>query len=124
LIDDERDLTEMIEFQLKDEGYCVEVAYDGLEGLEKLKTFTPDLIILDINLPRMGGIEFYKKTCLPDGSSRYPVLVMTARANLESVFQGLKVEGFLSKPFEIDVLLSEVRDILEKKNSDLNTTTP
>jgi DNA-binding response OmpR family regulator len=106
LIDDEKDLVEMIQYQLSEEGYKTIAAYDGLQGLEKIKEVEPGLIILDINLPKMNGLEFYSKICTPHGRSRYPVLVMTARSNLKKVFKDVEVDGFLAKPFEIDELLN------------------
>ena len=77
-IDDEPDLLEMEKFQFEAKGYKVETANDGLEGLEKLKTIKPDLIILDLNMPRMGGVEFYQKICDEKNMPRYPVLILTA----------------------------------------------
>ena len=63
IIDDEIDLTQMMGFQFKAKGFEVQTAPDGLAGLECVASFKPDLIILDINMPRMGGIEFYSKIC-------------------------------------------------------------
>ncbi len=112
LIDDERDLVEMIQYQLEEAGYNVIPAFDGLEALEKLKKINPDLIILDINLPKMGGIELYSKICSVNGRSKYPVLIMTARVNLEDIFRDMDVDGFISKPFEIDELLATVKNVV------------
>lgn len=108
LIDDESDLVEMIKLQLETRGYEVVTAANGVEGQMKLLWMKPSLIILDMNMPRMGGLEFYNSILSPHGRTKYPVLVLTARANLEKTFKDIEVDGFLSKPFEIDVLLSEV----------------
>ena len=108
LIDDEVDLVDMVKFQLIAKGYNVVAAHDGLEGLEKLKNIKPDLIILDINMPKMGGLEFYGRIATEHGRSKYPVLVLTARANLEKTFKDINVDGFMPKPFEIDQLIKEV----------------
>jgi DNA-binding response OmpR family regulator len=116
LIDDEVDLVEAVAFQLRAKrGYQVEVAYNGLEGLEKLKTITPHLIVLDMNMPKMGGLEFYKNISDSDGKSRYPVLVLTARANLEQLFRDLNVDGFMTKPFDLEKLFSEIDVIIRKR---------
>ena len=119
IIDDEVDLAQMIGFQFTAKGFEVETAGDGMEALEKVHAFRPDLIILDMNMPRMGGIEFYSKICGPNGRPMYPVLVLTARANVQGLFKDLEIEGFMIKPFEIDQLISEV-DLIIKKNE----TTP
>lgn len=117
VIDDEKDVVEMIRDFLMSRGYDVVTAYDGEEGLEKLAKETPDLIILDMNMPKMGGIAFYQRVYDPiDDRPKYPVLVLTARANLEQLFRDLNVDGFMNKPFEIDKLLTEIEIILTKRS--------
>lgn len=116
LIDDEVDLVAAVAFQLRaKKGYEVITAYDGVEGMKKLETIDPDLVILDINMPKMGGIEFYHNICDDKSRTRYPVLVLTARSNLEQIFIDLNADGFMSKPFELDDLMTEVERILDKK---------
>ena len=66
LIDDEIDLQQLVKIALKSKGYNIETANNGLEGLAKLETVKPDLIILDMNMPKMGGLEFYQKICVND----------------------------------------------------------
>lgn len=113
LIDDEEDLVEMIEFQLKAKDYKVLKAYNGKEGLAVLEKQEPDLIVLDVNMPEMGGIEFLTKITGDGANPIYPVLVLTARANLESTFKDINVAGFMPKPFEIDNLLEEIEHIIK-----------
>jgi len=116
LIDDEVDFVKAVAFQLNaKKGYNVVTAHNGIEGLERLKEIVPDLIILDMNMPKMGGIEFYKKISDEKGKSRYPVLVLTARANLEQLFKDLNVDGFMTKPFEFEALYKEIDVIIEKR---------
>ncbi len=112
LIDDEVDLVDMIEFFLVSKGYIVVTAHDGLEGLERLKEIRPDLIILDINMPRMDGLEFFQKITGPDNRSLHPVLVLTARANAEEMVRTIGVDGFISKPFDIEHLIERVESIV------------
>ncbi len=116
IIDDEMDLRENLKYVFQMKGYAVEVAEDGVQGLKKLETCTPDLIILDLNMPNMGGIEFYQHICERD-VPKYPVFVLTARANMEQFFKDFNVDGFMAKPFEIPELLNEVMAIIEKKNA-------
>jgi len=89
-----------------------------------LKTITPDLIILDMNMPRMGGIEFYKNICGQDSKPRYPVFVLTARANMEKLFKEFEVAGFLAKPFEINQLIARIETITGKEKQDNVLSTP
>jgi DNA-binding response OmpR family regulator len=114
IIDDEEDLRDTIEYKFKASGFKVVTAVDGLDGLEKLKTVKPDLIILDMNMPRMNGLQFYQKITGKDEKPMYPVLVLTARANMEQLFKDLDVDGFMFKPFELDELLKETETIIKK----------
>ena len=115
VIDDEVDLTQMIAHLFKAKGFEVQTAADGVEALEKVHEFAPDLIILDMNMPRMGGIEFYSKICGANGRPRYPVLVLTARANIKGLFQDLEIDGFMVKPFDIDELVAQAETIIKKR---------
>lgn len=114
VIDDETDLLELLKEVLTSEGYRVETARDGQEGLKQLAKTPPDLIILDINMPRMGGISFYHRIADPDGHARYPLLVLTARAQLEQLFRELEVDAFMTKPFRIEDLMVQIRSIFAK----------
>jgi CheY-like chemotaxis protein len=116
LIDDEIDLLEMTAFQFKAKGFEVVIAQNGVEGLEKLNEgLKPDLIILDMNMPQMGGVEFYQRICDDNDVPKFPVFVFTARANLESIFKEFNIEGFITKPFDINKLIEEVEVVLEAR---------
>jgi len=115
VVDDEVDLQQLVKIALKSRGYRVETAGNGLEALEKLETLNPHLIILDLNMPKMGGLVFYQKICNKDNTPKYPVLILTARANMVKLFQDFVIDGFKTKPFEIDELLDEVDNIIYKK---------
>ncbi|MFT7638143.1 MAG: DNA-binding response OmpR family regulator [Candidatus Omnitrophota bacterium] len=113
VIDDENDLVEMLKHYLELEGYRVLMASNGEEGLKVVRETKPHLIILDMNMPKMGGIAFYEAICQNKSKKPIcPVLVLTARANLESIFRDLDVAGFMSKPFDLDALSKEVGAIL------------
>ena len=116
LIDDDVDLQQLTKMALKSKGYVVETANNGLEGLSKLETLKPDLIVLDMNMPKLGGLGFYQKICNGQDRPPYPVLVLTARTNLEQLLTQMNIDGFMGKPFEIDELLSKVDAIIGKLN--------
>lgn len=118
-IDDETDFVEMMKLQLEREGYIVVPAYNGEDALGKLEQIKPDLIILDINMPKMGGLEFYNRIITQHGRTRYPVLVLTARADLDGLFKDIEAEGFLQKPFEIGDFTSEIKRILTDRTNPL-----
>jgi DNA-binding response OmpR family regulator len=118
LIDDEIDLQQLTKIALSSRGYTVETANNGLEGLKKLETMKPDLIILDMNMPKLGGLGFYQKICNGQDRPPYPVLVLTARLNLEQLLTQMNIDGFVGKPYEIDDLISQVYAIIEKRSKD------
>ncbi len=114
IIDDEEDLRDILSFQFKIRGYDVTTAEDGVDGLVKLHDLKPDLIVLDLNMPRMGGIEFYQKLCsFTGGHPAFPILVLTARANTRQLFLDLEIDGFLTKPFEIEDVIKEAEYIIK-----------
>lgn len=115
VIDDEKEICGLIKDLLEPEGFKIFAAYNGEEGLEVLKKMIPDLIILDMNMPKMSGVEFYSKFAKPnDGSPTIPILVLTGRGNMKSMFEGLEVNGFLAKPFKAAELIEVVKQILKK----------
>ena len=118
-VDDEADFVEMIKFQLEKEGYIVISANNGVEALAKLEQIKPDLIILDINMPKMSGLEFYNKISTQHGRTMYPVLVLTARANLDGLFKEIEAEGFMRKPFELTKLMTEIKRIITGRTNPL-----
>lgn len=114
LVDDEPNLLLTVGDQLMLEGYMVTTARSGDEALQALRLQTPDLIILDISMPGMTGLALLKKLSGPDGKPRYPILIFTARSNMETFFQTTAVEGFLTKTCDPAQLVAEVRRILLK----------
>ncbi|MEI6563362.1 MAG: response regulator [bacterium] len=114
LIDDDLALQMMVGDQLRMEGYEVTIAANGDEAILILRQTPPDLIILDISMPGMTGLTLLKKISGPDGKPRYPVLVFTARANMEQFFKTTEVEGFLAKTSNPSNLIAEVKRILLK----------
>jgi len=114
LIDDEEDLRDTVAYQFRAKGFDVVIAVDGVDGLEKLKTFNPDLIILDLNMPRMNGLEFYEHIKGEEAKPKYPVLVLTARTNMGELSIPIDADGFMTKPFELDKLIKEADTIIKK----------
>jgi two-component system chemotaxis response regulator CheY len=121
VLENEKEIARLYAKCLKAEGYDPELAFDGLEGLEKLKDIKPDLILLDLAMPKMSGLEFYEHICSSHEKCKYPVLVLTGRADLETVFKDFPVDGFIIKPFGGTRLLKEVNIIINNhysKNTD------
>ncbi|MBM4148811.1 MAG: response regulator [Lentisphaerae bacterium] len=118
LIDDDTSLLMMLGDFLKFGGYEVVTADSGEEGLRRIEKMSPDLIILDMSMPGMGGIGFLKAITTPSGRPRYPVLVLTARANMAEFFADVPVDGFIAKPCDTDDLLDEVGRIIFLRRGD------
>lgn len=114
VVDDERELVDLLKIRLQANGYEVLAGYDGKEGLEKARKEAPDLIILDLMLPKMDG---YKVCGLLKADTRYskiPIIMFTARAQEEDRKLGEEVnaDAYVTKPFEPNTLLSEVKKLL------------
>lgn len=118
LIDDDTSLLVTLSDFLKFEGYDVITADSGEQGLKRLKQYTPDLIILDMSMPGMGGVGFLKHVSTPEGKPRYAVLVLTARANMAEFFADVEVDGFIAKPCDPKDLLMEVARIIFLRRGD------
>lgn len=113
IMDDDLAMQTVLEIALREAGYQVVLANDGQEGIEKLRTLKPALVISDIMMPQMDGVETFQriKEQLQDGG--IPIFIMTA-LNRKPWFADLEAEGavILQKPFEIDKFLRLVDDML------------
>ncbi len=111
LVDDEEHLLLSLSDHLKHEGFNVITANSGESALAQLEAINPALIILDISMPGMGGIGFLRRITHEDGTTRYPVLVLTARASMKEFFGSVQVDGFLEKPCDETELVAKIREI-------------
>jgi CheY-like chemotaxis protein len=105
VVDDEREIREVMVEVLRDEGYEVFSAADGLEGLERLREALPNLVLLDLMMPGMNGWQFRAKQLEQPELARIPVIVVSALGTDGS----LGVQGAIEKPFDLSLLLSEVK---------------
>ncbi len=111
-IDDDKHLTRTMRDFLEHEGFAVTTAATAEAGLKVLEKSTPDIIVLDISMPGMGGIGFLKRISDDKGTPRHPVLVLTARAVMKEFFDSVAVDGFLPKPCSELELIHGIKDIL------------
>ena len=117
VLEDDRGLAKLYKINLRANGYNPVISFDGFDALKKLDKIKPDLILLDLVMPKMSGMEFYQYICGVDGLPRYPVLIVTARLDLLEVLKDMHVDGVLNKPFEASRLLKEIAVILNKRHS-------
>lgn len=114
-VDDERDLVRSAEIFLTEAGYEFVAAYDGMEALEKLDTFKPDLMVLDITMPRLNGWDVLRMMQQDAAKADIPVLVLTAHNKDAEKARGwqLGATWYQAKPFNFDELLLIIGRILE-----------
>ncbi|MFA4844728.1 MAG: response regulator [Candidatus Margulisiibacteriota bacterium] len=120
LMDDEPEFVEMLSLRLrKTGGYEVITAFDGEEGLKAAQANRPDLIILDLMMPKMDGRKVIEELKKSDQTRGIPVIVLSASASPKTAEELLKLGGFdfIVKPFEPPTLMAKIKAALEKKNA-------
>lgn len=115
VVDDERHIVRLVEVNLARAGYDVSVAYDGVEALEVFAKEKPDMVVLDVMMPRMDGFEVLKKLQADPNSQDVPVIMLTAKAQDADIFRGWSsgVSSYLTKPFNPRELLTFVERIFQ-----------
>ncbi len=116
LVDDDANLLAMLGDFLESEGYEVAKAESGEKALAMLRLVEPDLIVLDMSMPGIGGMGVIDRLQQPDGSMSYPVLVLTARARMAEYFADKQVDGFIAKPCDPEDLAMEVSRIVFQRS--------
>lgn len=113
LIEDEPQIARFVQLELQHEGYDVTLAYDGREGLEVFKASSFDVVLLDIMLPSLNGIEVLRRIRF---TSSVPIIMLTARDSVMDKVSGLDngADDYITKPFAIEELLARLRSVLRK----------
>lgn len=116
VVDDEQDLLDLIEYNLKKQGFSVRTAEDGIEGIELARKYTPDLILLDIMMPKMDGLEVLEVIRSDDNLKRIPVIFLTARGDEKTEVEGLNRGGddYITKPISTVKLISRIKAVLRR----------
>lgn len=118
IIEDEEDLVKGLKLNLEGEGYSVVWAYDGLEGIRKAKVESPDLIILDIMLPKKDGLDVCKE--IRQNKIDIPIIMLTAKSGEMDKVVGLEIgaDDYLTKPFSIRELLARIKAHLRREKNE------
>ncbi len=116
VLDDEPDVTELLEYKLEQEGYRVEVLNDPLEFVAKVRDYEPDLMVLDIMMPELNGLQLCRIARSDPSMKDIPIIFLTARGEAEDRVKGLETgaDDYLSKPFNTKELLLRVANILNR----------
>ena len=116
VVDDEQDLLDLIEYNLKKEGYDVLKAENGIQGLEMAKEHKPNLVLLDIMMPKLDGIQVCEKMRANPDLKPIPVIFLTARSDEKTEVEGLDIgaDDFITKPISTTKLLSRIKAVLRR----------
>jgi two-component system phosphate regulon response regulator PhoB len=116
IVEDERDIAELIAFNLKREGYTVVAVSSGEEGLQQARAIQPDLIVLDIMLPGLNGLDVCRNLKAEPATNNIRIIMLTARDDDIDVVTGLEVgaDDYLTKPFSPKVLVARTRAVLRR----------
>ena len=124
IVEDERDINELLQYNLEKEGFDVLQAYDGQEAVELARAQAPDLIVLDIMLPEIDGRDVCRILKQDEETRRIPILMLTAKGEESDVLVGLEIgaDDYVTKPFSPKVLLARVKAILRRSQSSSSGT--
>ena len=113
VIEDDKNIRELLQMYLEKEGYAVTLAFDGQQGLAKFRSIKPDLVLLDVMMPVMDGWEVCKAI---RAENRTPVIMLTAKGELEDKITGLKAgaDDYITKPFEMREVLARIEAVLRR----------
>ncbi len=116
LVEDERDLLELLKYNLDREGYAVRTAETGEEALKQVRSDPPDLILLDLMLPAMDGLEVCRSLKSRDATADVPVIMLTAKGEESDIVRGLELgaDDYVTKPFSPRVLMARIQAVLRR----------
>ena len=116
VVEDDKNIQDLLQLYLEKEGYAVTIASDGGQGLTKFRAIKPDLVLLDVMMPVMNGWEVCKTI---RAESRTPVIMLTAKGEVDDKITGLKAgaDDYVTKPFEMRELIARIEAVLRRTDS-------
>lgn len=116
IVEDEKDIAELIEYNLKKEGYKTVTSCSGEDGLDMAKKNMPDLIILDLMLPGMDGFDVCRQLKSDKKTNSIPILILTAKSEDADIITGLELgaDDYVTKPFSPKVIIARIRAIIRR----------
>ena len=115
IVEDDKNIAELLQMYMEKEGYAVTLAADGGQGLEKFRSIQPDLVLLDVMMPVMDGWAVCKAI---RAESQTPVIMLTAKSELDDKITGLKAgaDDYITKPFEMKEVLARIEAVLRRSD--------
>ncbi len=122
IVDDEQDIVESLKFVLEIANYTCYCAYNGEDGLRMAKEIVPDLIILDVMMPKINGFKISRLLKFDSKYKDIPILMLTARSQMEDKLIGEEtgVNEYITKPFDLDDVVAKVEQYLGAQNASCN----
>jgi len=119
IVEDDRSLAEVLDYNLRQEGYETLVSNDGQEGLQKTRLRSPDLVVLDLMLPLIDGLEICRRLRADPVTRNILVLMLTAKSEETDEVVGFSVgaDDYVAKPFSVKVLLERIRALLRRRDN-------
>ena len=118
IIEDELDLIQALKLRLEANGYEISEALDGQEGLNKAREEKPDLVILDIRLPKLDGFKVCRMLKFDEKYQKIPIIMLTARIQQADIQQGIEAgaDAYITKPYKAADLLKKIKELLTKNS--------
>lgn len=123
IVEDEEDVLELVRYNLEKNGYLTDSALNGRKALEKIRSKTPDLILLDLMLPEVDGLEVCRSVKKDAKTADIPVIMLTAKGTEADIVAGLEMgaDDYITKPFSPRVLMARVKAVLRRKETPSDT---
>ena len=121
IVEDDEDVMELIRYNLAKEGFNCDAAYNGQEALKKAQGMLPDLVLLDLMLPEVDGLEVCKRLKISPQTEHIPIVMVTAKSDEADIVAGLELgaDDYITKPFSPKVLVARVRAVLRRKTTEI-----
>tara|TARA_Y100001970_G_C14195407_1_gene837778 strand:+ start:1123 stop:1824 length:702 start_codon:yes stop_codon:yes gene_type:complete len=118
IIEDDKDIVEMLSFHLKKNNYTILYSYNGEDGLTKARENNPDLILLDLMLPGIHGLDVCRIIKSDQKTKNIPIIMLTAMGQEDDVVKGLETGGddYITKPFSLDIISARIKAVLRRSN--------
>lgn len=124
VVEDEKDIQELVRYNLTKETYDVTCADTGEEALKKAKALAPDLMVLDLMLPGVDGLEVCRRLKRDSATAQIPIIMLTAKGEESDIVTGLELgaDDYVTKPFNVKVFVTRVRALLRRHNKEATET--